>query len=163
MVCGTVPPFSHTSSRRYKLQEEHFILTVKNFVQFLNQCCGFSDRRSETLTAECFHHSACLISEFIWIKSRYSLSPAQNTILGTNYRTAATGLTKENGYRAMFEVLSDVFLKIWFWIWPSFCLTPLGDNTTVRNIANHSPRDTHPSAFETLRDICCASDKKPVS
>jgi hypothetical protein len=77
-------------------------------------------------------------------------------VLGTNYRTAATGVTKK-GYREVFEVLTEVFLKIWLWIWPRFCLTPLEDNTTVRNIENYSP-----SAFETLRVICCVSDKKPA-
>jgi hypothetical protein len=84
-------------------------------------------------------------------------------VLGTNYRTAATGVTKK-GYREAFEVLTEVFLKIWLWIWPRFCLTPLEDNTTVRNFANYSPRDSmsHPSAFETLRVNCCMSDKKPA-
>ena len=93
-MCGTIPPFSYTSSRRYELGQEKFTLTVENSVQFLNLCCGFSDCRSETLAAECFHLSACLVNEFIWIKSRYSLSLALNPILGTNCRTAATGVTK---------------------------------------------------------------------
>jgi hypothetical protein len=127
-MCGTIPPFSHTSSRCYELEQEQFKLTVKkSSVQFLNRCCGFSDRRSETLTAECFHLSECLINEFIWMKPRYSPSPALNTILGTNYRTAATGVTKKR-LPEMFEVLTEVFLKSWFWIWPSFCLTTLEDN-----------------------------------
>jgi hypothetical protein len=61
-------------------------------------------------------------------------------MLGTNYRTAAAGVTKK-GYREVFEVLTEAFLKIWFWIWPSFCLTPLEGNAAVRNIANYSPRE----------------------
>jgi hypothetical protein len=66
-MCGTIPPFFHTTSWRYKLEQKQFILvlTVKNVLVILNQCCGFSDRRSEMLTAECFHISACLLSEFI--------------------------------------------------------------------------------------------------